>query len=202
MNKYTVIKTKSDDFSRSDKGFIDKRVWEGDYSPLTYFKMIYEEGKGFHVYFHCDEKDPPARMKNFGDSVCKDSCMELFANFSPKTSDLYINFEMNSISTLLCCVGRERHGRKSILEYSTILPDVTSFSDGSGWGLNLFIPLSLLFSVYGEFEIKDGYTFFANLYKCGDEMPIKHYLMFNPVKSEVPDFHRPECFAEFTVRQS
>lgn len=34
----------------------------------------------------------------------------------------------------------------------------------------------------------------VNFYKCGDDLPKPHYLCWNPIKSETPDFHLPEFF--------
>ena len=34
----------------------------------------------------------------------------------------------------------------------------------------------------------------ANFYKCGDKLSVPHYLSWNPVTTEKPDFHRPEYF--------
>ena len=34
----------------------------------------------------------------------------------------------------------------------------------------------------------------ANFYKCGDNMPQKHYLSWHPIEIEKPNFHRPDHF--------
>ena len=34
----------------------------------------------------------------------------------------------------------------------------------------------------------------ANFYKCGDLTVNKHYLAWQPVGTERPDYHRPEYF--------
>ena len=34
----------------------------------------------------------------------------------------------------------------------------------------------------------------ANFYKCGDELQTPHFLSWNPIKIENPDFHRPDFF--------
>ena len=30
--------------------------------------------------------------------------------------------------------------------------------------------------------------------KCGDDLTVPHFLSWNPIKTEKPDFHRPEFF--------
>ena len=34
----------------------------------------------------------------------------------------------------------------------------------------------------------------ANFYKCGDELQTPHFLSWNPIQIEQPDFHRPDFF--------
>lgn len=34
----------------------------------------------------------------------------------------------------------------------------------------------------------------ANFYKCGDNTSKPHYLSWNPIGTESPDFHRPDFF--------
>ena len=36
----------------------------------------------------------------------------------------------------------------------------------------------------------------ANFYKCGDKTSIPHYVSWNKIETENPDFHRPEFFGE------
>lgn len=35
-----------------------------------------------------------------------------------------------------------------------------------------------------------------NLFKCGDELSHPHFLSWQPIRTEKPDFHRPEFFAQ------
>ncbi len=39
----------------------------------------------------------------------------------------------------------------------------------------------------------------ANVYKCGDDTAVAHYGSWSPVKSNQPDFHRPECFGDMVL---
>jgi hypothetical protein len=36
----------------------------------------------------------------------------------------------------------------------------------------------------------------ANFYKCGDETAVTHYVTWNPVKTNNPDYHQPEFFGK------
>ena len=42
--------------------------------------------------------------------------------------------------------------------------------------------------------IVDGKEIRANFYKCGDELDKPHYLSWNPINLEKPNFHCPEFF--------
>jgi len=39
-----------------------------------------------------------------------------------------------------------------------------------------------------------GKIFRANFYKCGDKLTVPHYVTWNPVGTENPDYHQPEHF--------
>ena len=41
--------------------------------------------------------------------------------------------------------------------------------------------------------VNDSY---CNFYKCGDKQVEPHYLSWNPVLTDNPDFHRPEYFGK------
>jgi hypothetical protein len=36
----------------------------------------------------------------------------------------------------------------------------------------------------------------GNFYKCGDNLTIPHYLSWNPVEAEMPNFHMPFYFGD------
>jgi len=46
-----------------------------------------------------------------------------------------------------------------------------------------------------------GKTVRANFYKCGDELQTPHFLSWNPVRTERPDFHRPDFFGVLEFEQ-
>ncbi|MFR4039417.1 MAG: carbohydrate-binding family 9-like protein, partial [Butyricimonas faecalis] len=33
-----------------------------------------------------------------------------------------------------------------------------------------------------------------NIHKCGNKLPHPHFVTWNPIPTEKPDFHRPEFF--------
>jgi len=50
--------------------------------------------------------------------------------------------------------------------------------------------------VFFHHKVKNlkGKTFRANFYKCGDMLTVPHYVTWNPVGTENPDYHQPKYF--------
>ena len=64
------------------------------------------------------------------------------------------------------------------------------------WELALRIPVSTFF--LHNLSGFDGLQAKGNVYKCGDNLPVPHFISWNPIKTENPDFHRSEFFGEIT----
>ncbi|MDZ4058607.1 MAG: carbohydrate-binding family 9-like protein, partial [Bacteroidales bacterium] len=62
------------------------------------------------------------------------------------------------------------------------------------WSIIIAIPIELL-NIGSDNSLR-GRVVKANFYKCGDDLPERHYLTWNPVGTEKPDFHRPEFFGD------
>jgi hypothetical protein len=174
---------------------IDTINWQ-DYSEMVscQWKMLHGPD-AFFIYF--ETLEPYVRAKCTGDSgpVCEDSCVEFFLSLNDKE---YYNFEFNPIGAYTIQKGSNRSARKKY-RWSE-LKDFriwTSESGGSfdtmarneSWEVWCVIP----FSFFGTEKMN---RVKANFYKCGDALPNKHYLSWTPVKTEQPDFHRPEYFSE------
>ena len=104
------------------------------------------------------------------------------------------------IGRLLLCRGAGRHGREPLPEpllqgirrTSTLGADPFGLREGTcSWEVRLDIPAA----VFG-LETFDGLHARGNFYKCGDGLPVPHYLSWAPVGTPRPDFHRPDFFEE------
>lgn len=172
--------------------------WGEKAEPKTMFQGAFVRNKGFFFNLIAYEKEPLARFTKAGDPVWKDSCLELFINFAPKESDLYLNFEMNANGAALICTGNGRENRKPLA--TEVRPMVRAARMDDFWDIMLYIPLETVWEVYGkEIDFTEGYECKGNVYKCGDETATPHYLTWNPVEAAEPDFHRPECFGSFLL---
>ncbi len=187
------------DWSAVPVAEVNRFLWLEGYAPKTTAQMVFVEGYGFFLRMTCAEKAPLARYDLFMDPVYTDSCMEFFADW--RGDGRYINMEMNAKGTLLSCIGADRHERTPITHFTGGRPfSVNACVEADSWSVLAAIPLDRLSAILGaSLEITSGFAFRGNFYKCGDETPIPHYGMWNPVGTEAPDFHRPEYFGDLVV---
>lgn len=160
-----------------------------------------------YLLFNVKEKESLRRFKTLNAPVYRDSCVEFFIQPDMK-SPLYCNFEFNSLGTMLSQTGSSRENRVFIKEQeaSTIRTKAEYHSSslteenqtGGEWKLFIQIPAEVLAS-RGITLQKDN-QFRCNFYKCGDDLKDPHYLSWNPVLSEEPDFHRIDFFGQIILK--
>lgn len=188
-----------DELDRGSVAVVDTYNWGGEYRPKVFATLCYVRDKGFGVRLWCEEKNPRAVFTEPNSGVCRDSCLEFFADFKPETGKGYVNFEGNSIGTMLCFLGPDRFSRKPVVELGVPHPQPKAFKTDDTWGWELFIPLSFIETLYGDAKFEKGSHIRANFYKCGDDCEVVHYASFTKIESENPDYHRPEAFAEMEI---
>lgn len=132
--------------------------------------------------------------------VYEDSCVEFFISPDGKN---YFNFEFNCIGTLLLQYGESRENRafvnmkalKKIERYSTLGKNQFEEREGdNSWRLSVFIPFALMEEVSGIKRFWVEAELGGNFYKCGDSLSLPHYVVWNRIETEKPDYHRPEFF--------
>ena len=69
--------------------------------------------------------------------------------------------------------------------------------ESTDWELALVIPAAV-FDKH-PISLAEGVKLRANVYKCGDNLPIPHFVSWNPITAEHPNFHRPDCFGELVL---
>lgn len=189
------------DWSAVPAAAIDTYKWlDGGCEPAAYGQLVFIPGKAFVVRMHCAETDPKRIYREYNEPVYTDSCLEFFAAWVAGDGR-YVNMEMNALGTLLSCIGEGRGARKPVMDAAGTIPAVTGTLSADGWTVVGVIPVDFLSKLYGVAPdtFAPGYTFRGNFYKCGDDTPIPHYGMWNPVDLPSPDFHRPEFFGEFVI---
>ena len=171
---------------------------EYNYRPWVQFRMLYSDSE-FLLQYQVKEKYIRAMAGHDNGEVWKDSCVEFF--LTPANDGIYYNFEFNCAGVCLLAAGPSRNSREAAsaetLGKIRRLPSLgrNVFQERKGdveWNLSLAIPFSCLFKHPGYTPA--GKEIHANFYKCGDDLTEPHFLSWNPIKTEKPDFHRPEFF--------
>ena len=174
--------------------------WAGEYpyAPEVSFRMFHT-GDYLMLRFDVAERYTAARVTEDNGRVWTDSCVEFF--IAPD-ENLYYNFETTCIGRLLLGARKSRteaeHASPETLQQilrRTSLPG-EPFAEREGdnrWHVVLAIPPGALFR--HRIEDWSGVEARMNLFKCGDELSHPHFLSWQPIRTEKPDFHRPEYFA-------
>jgi len=179
------------------KNSIKTAPWSAyTYKPEVFFAIAYSENC-LCLKYYVSEKLVRAIYANPNDPVYKDSCVELFISFEDEKE--YYNFEFNCAGTCLLGFGKERAGRKllpeeviGLIRHQALLKPAGSQDANIDWELTLIIPLKAFH--YHQIKTLKGKRCRVNFYKCGDDLPEPHFLAWNNIKTEQPDFHRPEYF--------
>jgi len=199
-SEYPSLEEISDSLDKQEgRLLIDTINWKGyDYKPDVALAIAYSENEIFLKYY-IKESYFKAEKTDTNQMVCEDSCVEFFV--SPDDDGIYYNMEFNAIGTCLLGTGRDRASSTRVRpEIISKIRRLTTegnepFSEKTGdyaWAITIAIP----FEVFFHHEIRDlkGKIFRANFYKCGDKLTVPHYVTWNPVATENPDYHRPEHF--------
>ena len=128
-------------------------------------------------------------------AVWEDSCVEFFISFDDKG---YYNFEFNCIGTALVGFGKNRNDRKllpvTLIKRICCFAQMEKKGDSFHWQMQAIIPLSV-FMYHAVFNL-EGKKGKANFYKCGDKLAQPHFLAWNNIETDEPDFHQPAFFGD------
>ena len=173
------------------------------YRPMTGFSAAYSD-TGLYIDFlvRCNY----LRAENYlpQSPVSEDSCVEFFVE--PLPGGPYWNFEFNCIGTVNASrrTGRHSPTRLTEAEIGRILRVASCgtrpFRELEGlftWNLMVAIPLDLM--GLDPANLPDRVR--GNFYKCASATSEPHYLSWQPIHTERPDFHRPEFFGDITFEK-
>ncbi|ASO04723.1 carbohydrate-binding family 9 [Arenibacter algicola] len=181
---------------------IDLINWDQfSYRPSVAFRIAHSNN-AIWIKYYVKEKNILASVGETNGPVARDSCVEFF--FDPLGNGDYYNFEFNCIGTVHLAYGAGRGQRqfvdpntiKNLIEVQSSLGSQT-FTERTGdfsWEMTIIIPAEIL-THNPEIKLK-GLKSTANFYKCGDATSQRHYLTWNSVGTEKPDYHRPEFFGK------
>ena len=186
------------------KDFIGEVNWpeKFGYQPSCVFNIARSE-KALAIVYHVRGLDLRAKALEDNGPVWEDSCCEFFVA-SPDGSRYY-NFEMNCIGTVLNGQGPDRHDRvrthleemKKIRRFSSLEHREIEESDQLfSWQTAMVIPFEMMGMDPGQLPAEIQ----ANFYKCGDKTAHPHFVSWNPIQTEKPDFHRPDFFGKLILK--
>ena len=170
------------------------------YEPEVKFRIAHT-GDLILLKFYVHEKYIQAKEVNVNGDVYKDSCVEFFV--SPTDDGNYYNFEFSCIGTPHVGYGNGRHNRRLLpVEILQAIQTNSSlgyepFDERKGdfqWELFIKIPVGCF--IYDKIKSLEGTEASGNFYKCGDELAEPHFVTWNPIKTENPDYHQPEFFGK------
>ncbi|HUX97500.1 MAG TPA: carbohydrate-binding family 9-like protein [Bacteroidales bacterium] len=183
----------------NEKHQISTLNWKGyEYKPEVKFAIAYSDREIYLKYYITEdyfkaEKTEPNQM------VCEDSCVEFFV--SPEDDGIYYNLEFNGIGTILLGTGTGRADSKradpsvisKIRRRTSVGNNPVKETKGAfEWTITIAVPVEVFF--HHKIDDLKGKIFRANFYKCGDMLSVPHYVTWNPVGTENPDYHQPAYF--------
>ena len=179
---------------------LDEVNWKEDYPycPNVKFRLTYAKD-AFLLNFRVTEESIRANSSADNGPVWTDSCVEFFS--IPNNDGIYYNIECNCAGTILIGAGRDRENRErapkeildQVLRWSSL--GRSPFDERIGecsWEVALVIPFTAFFK--HNIESLDGQSIKANFYKCGDELKTPHFISWNPITLDTPNFHAPKFF--------
>ena len=178
---------------------IDTVNWKSyPYCPEVSFRIAHN-GEAILLHYRVNESDIKAVCGRDNGKVWEDSCVEFFISFSEGS---YYNIECNCIGKLLIGKGSGRVENRILLPEALLkkvdrrssLGDTPVENRSGDWEVSLLIPKEIFYpEITKTFDVIKAK---GNFYKCGDNLKVPHFLSWNPVQSETPNFHQPESFGE------
>lgn len=178
---------------------IDIQQWLDPVDIEAHAQLCYSD-ESLYVHMWAREANIRAEYEK-SDLLAKtyeDSCLEFF--ISPVPDDnRYMNFEFNPNGAVGAEIGTTKTDRIKLLPSEDPYQAKTAYTQ-DGWEITYQIPYSYIRMFYPSFEIEPGMELRANFYKCGNLTVNKHYLSWNPIESDTPNFHMLESFGVLVFR--
>lgn len=195
----TISMMLEDDYLGIEWGGVYNNNWPKDYpyAPKVEFWAAHNEQTLF-LKFRVNEEAAKAEVGHDGGEVWNDSCVEFFISFDGTG---YYNFEFSCIGKMLLGFRKDRTSAWAatpevydmIKRYSTLGTECFAEKKIEGeWELTVAIPKEAFFA--HNFETLEGLFAMGNAYKCGDGLSKPHYLSWNPIINDTPNFHLQQYF--------
>ena len=177
---------------------IDDSPWTDSFGISAHAQLCHDD-QALYVHMWAEEQDIRATYtaEDLLANPFEDSCLEFF--LSPVADDArYLNFEFNPNCALCNEIGAQKQDRPRLLPTSETL-NASSSRTPDGWEITYQVPFDYIRTLYPAFNPEPGMRMRGNFYKCGNLTANKHYLAWNHVDSETPNFHVPESFGTLVI---
>lgn len=146
-------------------------------------------------------------LKDHG-HVWEDSCFEFFLQFPNQPR--YVNIETNCLGVSLASIHVNRNectlfSEEDMKQFVRISSCKQTYTDHYNhdkmqhWQLLLGVPKAVLMERFSCTQDTFPTTFCANFYKCGDKTIKPHFLSWNAIDLDKPDFHVPAFFGDIIL---
>lgn len=184
------------DWDSMDIMQIDNLQWCAPVDIRAQAQLCWDD-EAIHVHLRAWEKDVRAVHDSPMQSVCEDSCLEFFLR---PTDDLrYFNIEFNPNCALYLGFGDGTELIRLCADDERALLQPHADRTADGWEIFYRVPFSFIRRFFPDFTPAVGLAFYGNCYKCGDLTPQVHYLAWNPIRGDVPQFHHPQDFGRLIL---
>ena len=170
------------------------------YKPHVEFAAAHT-GDALLLHYRVEEQSVRAVARQDHENIWEDACVEFFC--MPAQDGIYYNVECNCTGKLLVAAGKDRNTRKpapmqvmkEIDRWASLGTEpFDTREEPTKWELALRLPITTFF--LHKLNALDGLTASGNAYKCGDNLPVPHFISWNPIATPSPDFHRPDFFGQ------
>ena len=172
-------------------------MWLPDVGIRMNQQICYDEN-GIYVHQRCVEANIRAEYTAPLSRVCEDSCMEFFFSID-EDGTRYVNLEINPNGCMHASLCTHRHNTIRLAPDPVGTFQLRSSRTDDGWEHYYKIPVNFLQLLNPDFHMTSGRIIRANCYKCGDLTVQPHYLTWNFVTTEKPDYHTPKDFGKMIL---
>ncbi len=198
MKTYYIKRGNGENWDNVPALSIDELLWSEPLEVAAYAQICCDN-HAFYIHLGAEEEDIRAEEHGVTGTPCEDSCLEFF--FCPMEGDhRYFNMEFNPNACMFLGFG------SSIDDLVRLQPKDSEnifqpkpIRVRRGWEISYRIPFDFIRRFFPSFAAKSGCVIRANCYKCGDLTENPHFLSWNPVKGNKPDFHRPSDFGRMIL---
>jgi len=193
MRTYTMTPVKgSPDWAAVPALSIDTQLW-GTRTDITAQAQLCYDADALHIRLSAVEANIRAEEEGPLGAPCQDSCLEFF--FCPVEGDKrYFNIEFSPTGCYYLGFGSDRYDLVRLIpEEAVFAPQILRTE--TGWQITYSVPFSFIRRFFPAFSPEKGKCIRANFYTCGDLTVNEHYLSWNPVQQEQPDYHLSAWFA-------